>query len=102
MSLCSAIPLKLSLESARLSKASFVPGPLDKQIEVRTTDGRRRITPMYLPPVIENGAAPDGSQSSSLNLFGKNQMLSSSSGAKSKIAIPDKSRRPWRRTKTRQ
>ena len=25
-------------------------GPTNKQIEMRTADGRRRITPMYIPP----------------------------------------------------
>jgi len=30
-----------------------IKGPLDKQIEVKTSDGRRRITPMYIPPVVE-------------------------------------------------
>merc|ERR1740139_1123445 len=60
-----------------------VKGPLDKQIEVRTTDGRRRITPMYLPPIIENGV---DSQSSS-QTFGKNMMQSSSLQSKSKIIV---------------
>lgn len=61
-----------------------VKGPLDKQIEVRTTDGRRRITPMYLPPNIENGI---DSQSSSQTTFGKNMMQSSSLQSKSKIKV---------------
>ena len=28
-------------------------GPTDKQIESRTTDGRRRITPIFIPPDAE-------------------------------------------------
>ena len=33
-------------------------GPTDKQIEARTSDGRRRITPIFIPPpTIENGGA---------------------------------------------
>jgi len=61
-----------------------VKGPLDKQIEVRTTDGRRRITPMYLPPIIENGV---DSQQSSSQMFGKNMMQSSTSTSKSKMKV---------------
>jgi len=29
---------------------SPIKGPINKQIEVRTADGRRRITPMFIPP----------------------------------------------------
>ena len=35
----------------------YLKGPTDKQIEARTSDGRRRITPIFIPPpAIENGA----------------------------------------------
>ena len=35
----------------------YTKGPTDKQIEARTSDGRRRITPIFIPPpAIENGA----------------------------------------------
>lgn len=27
-----------------------VKGPINKQIETRTSDGKRRITPMFIPP----------------------------------------------------
>jgi hypothetical protein len=39
----------------KLPNGNSIPikGPLDKQIEVKTSDGRRRITPMYIPPVVE-------------------------------------------------
>lgn len=30
-------------------------GPLNKQIETRTSDGKRRITPMYIPPAPDTG-----------------------------------------------
>ncbi len=33
--------------------SAAIKGPLDKQIEVKTSDGRRRITPMYIPPAVE-------------------------------------------------
>jgi hypothetical protein len=33
--------------------SAAIKGPLDKQIEVKTSDGRRRITPMYIPPTVE-------------------------------------------------
>lgn len=30
-------------------------GPINKQIETRTSDGKRRITPMYIPPAPDVG-----------------------------------------------
>ena len=48
-------------------------GPTDKQIEVRLSDGRRRITPLFIPPI-------DGITSDS-------QTFSSSSGGKTSISI---------------
>jgi hypothetical protein len=42
---------KLLLSNGGSSAA--IKGPLDKQIEVKTSDGRRRITPMYIPPAVE-------------------------------------------------
>jgi len=30
--------------------ATPVKGPINKQIETRTSDGKRRITPMFIPP----------------------------------------------------
>jgi hypothetical protein len=48
--------LSNGMDGAKLANgSSLIPikGPLDKQIEVKTSDGRRRITPMYIPPVVE-------------------------------------------------
>ena len=36
-------------------------GPTDKQIESRTTDGRRRITPIFIPPDAEESRDDDTS-----------------------------------------
>jgi protein HIRA/HIR1 len=30
-------------------------GPINKQIETRTSDGKRRITPMFIPPAPDSG-----------------------------------------------
>ena len=40
---------------SRASRTSqiVVKGPTDKQIETRTVDGRRRITPVFIPPPME-------------------------------------------------
>ena len=45
-------------------------GPTDKQIESRTTDGRRRITPIFIPPDAEESREDDfnGSQANHLKL----------------------------------
>ena len=40
-------------ESAGKPKPKPPSGPTDKQIESRTTDGRRRITPIFIPPDAE-------------------------------------------------
>ena len=48
-------------------------GPTDKQIEVLLSDGRRRITPLFIPPI--DGIASDS------------QTFSSSSGGKTSISI---------------
>jgi len=63
-------------------------GPTDKQLEMRTSDGRRRITPIYILPNSEttNQAVMNGNSMSSES-FGKYQMQSSSSEAKSKIRV---------------
>jgi len=63
-------------------------GPTDKQLEMRTSDGRRRITPIYILPNSEttNQAVINGNSMSSES-FGKYQMQSSSSEAKSKIRV---------------
>ena len=68
------------------SKRKLYPkGPTDKQIEAKTSDGRRRITPIYIPPPsIENG--DDADNNASIN-FGNAEFGSSSTQEKSKIAI---------------
>jgi len=73
------------------SRAGATPtkrGPTDKQLEMRTSDGRRRITPIYILPNTEttNQAVMNGNSMSSES-FGKYQMQSSSSEAKSKIRV---------------
>merc|ERR1719370_741410 len=75
--------------------ASAVKGPLDKQIEMKTSDGRRRITPIFILPnsdsanslmanPVVNGVNGNSTSSESM---AKYHMQSSSSGAKSKIRI---------------
>lgn len=61
-------------------------GPTDKQIEARTSDGRRRITPIYIPPpTVENGTTENGE--SAMAKFGTGEFGSSSTQEKSRIAI---------------
>ena len=73
------------------SRAANAPkrGPTDKQLEMRTSDGRRRITPMFIMPNAEtsNHAITNGNSGNSSESFGKFQMLSSSSESKSKIRV---------------
>ena len=38
--------------------ATPIKGPINKQIETRTSDGRRRITPMFIPPTPDRGDVP--------------------------------------------
>ena len=57
-----------SRASSKQSGQMFVKGPIDKQIETRTVDGRRRITPVFIPPpmdVDDAAAAPMVSSASS-------------------------------------
>ena len=78
-------------DGSRSSMASNTPtknnklhpkGPVDKQIEARTSDGKRRITPIFIPMAVENGSTPQQSQPFGLAEFG-----SSSTQEKSRIAI---------------
>ena len=62
-------------------------GPTDKQLEMMTSDGRRRITPIFILPDAEQTVNTTAMNGNSCESFGKNQMQSSSSGAKSKIVI---------------
>ena len=59
-------------------------GPTDKQIEARTSDGKRRITPIFIPMAAanENGAQPTTPQPFGISEFG-----SSSTQERSRIAI---------------
>lgn len=58
-------------------------GPINKQIETRTSDGKRRITPMFIPPAPDSGdiPLPFGASGSQQPTF------SSSSETKSRIVI---------------
>lgn len=59
-------------------------GPTDKQIEARASDGRRRITPIFVPPPsIENGTKVI----TPVVPFGSSEFGSSSTHEKSQIAI---------------
>lgn len=56
-------------------------GPTDKQIEARTSDGRRRITPIYIPMnSLENGTE-------SASRFGITEFGSASTKDRSKISV---------------
>ncbi|XP_063222782.1 protein HIRA [Bacillus rossius redtenbacheri] len=56
-------------------------GPINKQIETRTSDGKRRITPMFIPPV------PSGDVPVPFSSTGSHPTFSSSSEPKSRIFI---------------
>ena len=62
-------------DSKNSSISKLIKGPTDKQIEVRLADGRRRITPLYIPPI--DGIAFNSQPTT----------FSSSSEAKTKIVI---------------
>lgn len=55
-------------------------GPMDKQIEARTVDGKRRITPIFIPP-------PSAETLEQSQPFGSGQFGSFSTQQKSKIEI---------------
>jgi len=63
-------------------KKSVPRGPTDKQIEARTADGRRRITPIFIPP---NSA--EFNDNNDDNTFGSTEFGSSSRKGKSDIAV---------------
>ncbi|KFM70176.1 hypothetical protein X975_05010, partial [Stegodyphus mimosarum] len=58
-----------------------IKGPTDKQIETRLADGRRRITPLFIPPPPDIGEVPTPFNARAPPTF------SSSSESKSKIVI---------------
>lgn len=74
-------------ENSKPKPVATVKGPLDKQIEMKTSDGRRRITPIFILPNSENGPSAQNGNSMSCESVAKYQMQSSSSGSKSKIRI---------------
>ncbi|XP_050450855.1 protein HIRA homolog [Cataglyphis hispanica] len=44
------MPSAPSIPPTTNSSTTLVKGPINKQIETRTSDGKRRITPMFIPP----------------------------------------------------
>ena len=81
--------------SIHIFNTLWIQGPLDKQIEMKTSDGRRRITPIFILPNSDSAnsmmanPAVNGvnGNSTSSESMAKYHMQSSSSGAKSKIRI---------------
>lgn len=75
---------------SRASRSSqiIMRGPTDKQIETRTVDGKRRITPVFIPPPMEEDETPTNHMNNGL-ASGPTapQTFSSSSVEKSKIVI---------------
>lgn len=66
---------KPQVNGSGAKKKVYVPkGPTDKQIEARTPDGKRRITPIFIPPENED-------------TFGSAEFGSSSRKGKSEIAV---------------
>jgi len=44
------VPSAPSVPPVTNTATTPVKGPINKQIETRTSDGKRRITPMFIPP----------------------------------------------------
>lgn len=72
-------PINTNSNSSR--PLPHIKGPTDKQIETRMPDGRRRITPLFIPPDPEVGDVPVPFNSQALPNF------SSSTESKSRIVI---------------
>ncbi|XP_042907533.1 protein HIRA [Parasteatoda tepidariorum] len=75
---------KIDLQASNSQSSRPLPhikGPTDKQIETRLADGRRRITPLFIPPPPDIGEVPQPFNSRAPPTF------SSSSESKSKIII---------------
>lgn len=70
-----------SAQALRLAK-----GPTDKQIEIRSSDGRRRIIPLFIPPISDVSAMANAN-GNSLNIPSQPASFSSSRESKSKIVI---------------
>ncbi|KAI2799566.1 hypothetical protein RDWZM_007578 [Blomia tropicalis] len=66
-------------------------GPTDKQIEIRSADGRRRIIPLFIPPITDATATAVSTSSTILPVTASNPSqpisFSSSRESKSKIVI---------------
>lgn len=80
----------ISRNSFSSSKPRLHPqGPTDKQIEARTSDGRRRITPIFIPmSSMENGGGgPATNGGATASMFGITEFGSSSTQERSKINI---------------
>lgn len=66
----------------RKSSSTPIKGPINKQIETRTSDGRRRITPMFIPSAPDGGDMPQPFSASS-----SSQPTFSSAESKSQIVV---------------
>ncbi|XP_068087033.1 protein HIRA [Anabrus simplex] len=54
----SSQPLPVDQTSQSSTPLTPHKGPINKQIETRTSDGKRRITPMFIPPAPDTGDVP--------------------------------------------
>ncbi|UXI15073.1 NADH dehydrogenase complex I [Sarcoptes scabiei] len=89
-------PNKSSPSSSNLSSPGrLAKGPTDKQIEIRSADGRRRIIPLFIPPTTAQTSeknpttsnASNSQQSMSSLIESRPITFSSSSESKSKIVV---------------
>lgn len=87
----SSLKPPISMKPTNSSPGRLAKGPTDKQIEILSSDGRRRIIPLYIPPTdtgIGAGSSdPKNSQQSSSSITSRPLTFSSSSESKSKIVI---------------
>lgn len=74
---------------SRASRTSQIvaKGPTDKQIETRTVDGRRRITPVFIPPLMEEDDAQSSHASNHSSAALVQPTFSSSTESRSKIIV---------------
>lgn len=84
--------LKTPVSTMKLTNSSpgrLAKGPTDKQIEILSSDGRRRIIPLYIPPTDAGiGFSSDSKNSQqALSITSRPITFSSSSESKSKIVI---------------
>lgn len=78
------VPLTGSAATVEDKKVTSTPikGPISKQIETRTSDGRRRITPMFIPSTPDRGDVPQP-----FNASASAQPTFSSAESKSQIVV---------------